>query len=161
MLNNLCHLRSAARKFVGLLNSWRPGANNEPHQCYPTDPPPNELIHAWFPALVLSTSLPNPLWAIYIYLSAAALKYWLQPFWPLLEVHGTAQKDNLLKGGGGSVLIGTAMHISVGRPVCFFHCVDPEVSFCSFSAYLVTSSKMGHRLRKTAATVNSAPTLEV
>ena len=44
---------------------------------------------------------------------------------------------------------------------CCFHCIDLEVSFCSFSEYLVTSSRMGHRLRKTAATVNSAPTLEV
>lgn len=110
--------------------------------------------------MVLSSSLPKPLWAVY--LSGATLNNWLRPFWPLIEVHGTAQKDNLLKGGGGeSVLIGTAVNISVGRLVCFFHCVDPEVSFCSFSAYLVTSSKMGHRLRKTAATVNSAPTLEV
>ena len=59
------------------------------------------------------------------------------------------------------MLIGMAVNVSVGRLVCFCHCIDPEVPFCSFSAYLVTSSRMGHRLRKTAATVNSAPTLEV
>ena len=80
-----------------------------------------------------------------------------------IELHRTAERNLLvLNGGGGkSVLIGTVVNISVGRPMCFPHCVDPEVSFCSLSAYLVTSSKMGHRLRKTAATVNSAPTLEV
>lgn len=108
--------------------------------------------------MVLFTFLLKPLCAVY--LSAATLNYWLRPKWKICN----CSKEIVLfskEVGGESVLIGTAADISVGRLVCLFHCVDPEVSFCSFSAYLVTSSRMGHRLRKTAATVNSAPTLEV